>query len=133
VVKGLKKRAARCNRVRRCDGWVQLADPSTRLPYFYDFATGKRQREFPAFEPGEIPPCCLPPRTLEPSAARLAAAAETAWAGLRGDMLERAAKKELWEPRRVAHGEALTHCPLPIEVLVQQGLCVGGHSPEPEP
>ena len=128
---GLKARSQRTgfNKPRPLDVWVQFADVSNRLPFFYNFATEERTRDFPEVPANTYTPSVAPKRRLEPSAEVLAAAALQAWPErdtATSERLERVTKAALWDaPRRRARGEQLAHLPCRVETLVQQGFALG--------
>mgnify|MGYP000973805524 CR=1 FL=1 len=108
------------------DAWVQFADGAARLPYFYNFVTGERRRDFPPLDKKSYTPCVLPPYQLEPSAEVLCAAAQETWAGLDSARLERAVKAQLFDSaRKRARADVLAHQPCRLEVLVTQGFALG--------
>ena len=128
---GLRARSQRKTgsyKARPTESWVEFVDASEeRLPFFYNFATGERRRDFPPLETGSFTPCMLPPRVLEQSAELLAQAGNDMWASVRAsDALENAAKAALWDkPMRRARGQLLSHSPCQLEVIVQQGHALG--------
>ena len=101
LAEGLRSRAERKTgsyKAKPVDSWVEFADAADSMPYFYNFATGERRRDFPLLEIGSITPCVMPPRKLEPQAVALAEAGMTCWgADVRADSLERSARESLWD------------------------------------
>jgi len=141
VASGLKARGERKTgsyKAKLGDCWVECADASDRLPFFYNFATEERRRDFPPLDPSGVTPCVLPPRKFEPSAQMLCNAGyNMQWRGgsARGaDALERAAKAALWDgSAKRARGDVLAHQPCQLEMLVQQAHAMGinpAQSPE---
>ena len=129
VANGHRARSERktgTNRQRPCDSWVEFADSADRLPYFYNFRTGERRRDFPILESGAITRCVLPPRLLEPSAQLLADAGKRRWGKLAADRAESDARSQLWDGAvRRQRGDFLAHQPCRLEVLIQQGHALG--------
>ena len=126
-IKGIAARASRSNRAKPTDGWLQLAHKGGGF-YFTDLRSGHRSESFPYVH--GLTACVLPPRVLEPSAARLADAGE-AWASALAKRAQtpsaflQQVKNTLWRPVLGPRAAQLSHEPCPLEALVHMGHYLG--------
>lgn len=105
------------------DAWAVFADSAGRI-FLHDFSSGDRSEQFlpDALRPSLLA-CVLPPTVREPSAARLAEAADACWPGLQGDALHEAARSQLWEDSRMAaRAAALANQPCPLESVLAMAM-----------
>jgi hypothetical protein len=105
--------------------WVQMASEDGRSPIFVDLHSGTVSYEFPTVR--GISACVLPQRQLEPSAERLAAAAEACWRDVPDADVVAMAKSALWAEGggRLARARQLWHAPCPLDTLVLLGQYLG--------
>ncbi|KOO30067.1 hypothetical protein Ctob_005592 [Chrysochromulina tobinii] len=93
-IAGIISRARRTQRLKPMGSWVQMASEDGRSPIFVDLHSGTVSYEFPTVR--GISACVLPQRQLEPSAERLAAAAEACWRDVPDADVVAMAKSALW-------------------------------------
>ena len=131
-IAGIISRARRTQRLKPMGSWVQMASEDGRSPIFVDLHSGTVSYEFPTVR--GISACVLPQRQLEPSAERLAAAAEACWRDVPDADVVAMAKSALWAEGvgrlaegggRLARARQLWHAPCPLDTLVLLGQYLG--------
>jgi len=125
TVRGMQRRAARNLKPSSTDGCVQFVDAEGE-PFFYDFKARKRTSAFPQLEKGDVPPCVLPTRKLEPSAQHLANMGEAMIPPtLDYDAAVEEARRMLYEPRKQARAAQLAHEPCPLDEILMNAQYLG--------
>ena len=124
-IAGIISRARRTQRLKPMGSWLQMASEDGRSPIFVDLHSGTASHEFPTVR--GISACVLPQRQLEPSAERLAAAAEACWRDVPDADVVSMAKLALWAEGggRLARARQLWHAPCPLDTLVLLGQYLG--------